>query len=457
MNKTFQDVIQLLKQSGTRSHAHMRFLSQKYSNCKSEVTSMGIIGRYAIESAKQSFRKDRRHLLVKRQMDLEMEDELVEEDENGEESDGSAGDDDSGDESDEASIASFEQMSDDEDLIARNRNASTGARELGENPNKPMTLPEKSRDTDKANAQPVASSANEAVTKDVEVVTIRHENTRSLALRLLDVDLGYSSDEGGHEDCAYFVDGVDATFATSTEDKKIVPVPIDAEKPSHNVKELPTLPAKKNDFESLGQRGKICASVILSSRRPDIEDFDNFPLPSSRQLDAIKAEEAENAKVLADFVEEEEKTPVPLSTTKIEQISSTSNEVIRTWKSAEDAAVTLQISLIDLKELLSGIYSEDIGDEVGGYSWRYAAEDAEVTKIAKAIRENDKGKKAFLEFRDKLYDHEKPFNYKNANRLRDYQVDGVNWLASCWYKNHSCILADEMGLGKVSGKKYFVQ
>ena len=33
-------------------------------------------------------------------------------------------------------------------------------------------------------------------------------------------------------------------------------------------------------------------------------------------------------------------------------------------------------------------------------------------------------------------------------RLRDYQLGGVNWLASCWSKDDSIILADEMGLGK---------
>lgn len=32
--------------------------------------------------------------------------------------------------------------------------------------------------------------------------------------------------------------------------------------------------------------------------------------------------------------------------------------------------------------------------------------------------------------------------------LRDYQLDGLNWLAQSWSKDHSVILADEMGLGK---------
>uniref|UniRef100_G5E7F8 Chromodomain helicase DNA binding protein 1 n=1 Tax=Loxodonta africana TaxID=9785 RepID=G5E7F8_LOXAF len=32
--------------------------------------------------------------------------------------------------------------------------------------------------------------------------------------------------------------------------------------------------------------------------------------------------------------------------------------------------------------------------------------------------------------------------------LRDYQLNGLNWLAHSWCKGNSCILADEMGLGK---------
>lgn len=32
--------------------------------------------------------------------------------------------------------------------------------------------------------------------------------------------------------------------------------------------------------------------------------------------------------------------------------------------------------------------------------------------------------------------------------LRDYQMDGLNWLIHAWCKENSVILADEMGLGK---------
>ncbi|CAH8512129.1 unnamed protein product [Dicrocoelium dendriticum] len=38
--------------------------------------------------------------------------------------------------------------------------------------------------------------------------------------------------------------------------------------------------------------------------------------------------------------------------------------------------------------------------------------------------------------------------YKNDNKLRDYQLEGVNWLTYCWFHHRNCILADEMGLGK---------
>uniref|UniRef100_W5MK45 Chromodomain helicase DNA binding protein 9 n=1 Tax=Lepisosteus oculatus TaxID=7918 RepID=W5MK45_LEPOC len=38
--------------------------------------------------------------------------------------------------------------------------------------------------------------------------------------------------------------------------------------------------------------------------------------------------------------------------------------------------------------------------------------------------------------------------YRNGNRLRDYQLEGVNWLLFNWYNRRNCILADEMGLGK---------
>jgi len=41
-------------------------------------------------------------------------------------------------------------------------------------------------------------------------------------------------------------------------------------------------------------------------------------------------------------------------------------------------------------------------------------------------------------------------SYAEGRRLRDYQVEGVNWLIHNWHEEQGCILADEMGLGKTA-------
>ena len=56
--------------------------------------------------------------------------------------------------------------------------------------------------------------------------------------------------------------------------------------------------------------------------------------------------------------------------------------------------------------------------------------------------------------RPRLEDYKKieksPESFQNGNQLRDYQLEGMNWLAFCWHCHRSCILADEMGLGKTA-------
>ncbi|KAM8793631.1 chromodomain-helicase-DNA-binding protein 8-like [Eudromia elegans] len=47
--------------------------------------------------------------------------------------------------------------------------------------------------------------------------------------------------------------------------------------------------------------------------------------------------------------------------------------------------------------------------------------------------------------------------YKNGNQLREYQLEGVNWLLFNWYNRRNCILADEMGLGKTIQSIAFLQ
>ena len=47
--------------------------------------------------------------------------------------------------------------------------------------------------------------------------------------------------------------------------------------------------------------------------------------------------------------------------------------------------------------------------------------------------------------------------YKNKGRLREYQVDGLNWLIRAWHEGRNCILADEMGLGKTLQTVTFIE
>jgi len=46
--------------------------------------------------------------------------------------------------------------------------------------------------------------------------------------------------------------------------------------------------------------------------------------------------------------------------------------------------------------------------------------------------------------------------YKNGNTLREYQLEGLNWLSFSWFNTRNCILADEMGLGKTIQSLTFV-
>ncbi|KAG0419041.1 Chromodomain-helicase-DNA-binding protein 8, partial [Dictyocoela roeselum] len=47
--------------------------------------------------------------------------------------------------------------------------------------------------------------------------------------------------------------------------------------------------------------------------------------------------------------------------------------------------------------------------------------------------------------------------FLNGNKLRSYQLEGLNWLFNRWYYRQGCIMADEMGLGKTVQSVTLVQ
>ena len=44
--------------------------------------------------------------------------------------------------------------------------------------------------------------------------------------------------------------------------------------------------------------------------------------------------------------------------------------------------------------------------------------------------------------------------YIRDGRLRDYQLEGLNWLIYSWSQDNNCILADEMARTRACGRQY---
>lgn len=440
VNKSFKEVIAMLRESGKNSFAVMRFLEHRFASSMNDTCSTGNQGRYTVEELKKKFTSDRRHLIVHR-IDL-----LSEENEETKKDDDDSADVNS-DEEDNSSEGSFQPDSDDEALDdSRDQKDADPEHEHGKEQNESsqdhvaMNVETNGKDSavaasEKEADEPLRGERMEAV------LTVRPEKTHSLAFRLLNMDVGYSSDEGGDEEQAHFIDGMDDTYSSLHDFGKFMPTKAKTDSA--------TVPVKRNEFSGLGDRSKLVAAVALTSQQPDIEDFDeNFPLPSKKSIKEKEAAAAaaENQAIVSSSPEKQTKR----STVKVEQISVDTGETLNVWANVESAAATLQLSLNDIKRVLRGEYDEDFNDEVGGFRWQYALSGAVVT--AGESKRSKKGKEAWLEFRDKLYDPSEPHIYKNNNRLRDYQVEGVNWLASTFYKKTGCILADEMGLGELNGR-----
>lgn len=58
--------------------------------------------------------------------------------------------------------------------------------------------------------------------------------------------------------------------------------------------------------------------------------------------------------------------------------------------------------------------------------------------------------------RESFIKYEESPVFKGGNKLREYQLEGLNWLLNRWYYRQSCIMADEMGLGKTVQSVTFI-
>jgi superfamily II DNA or RNA helicase len=167
----------------------------------------------------------------------------------------------------------------------------------------------------------------------------------------------------------------------------------------------------------------------------------------------------------------------------IEQLDLVSGEIIKVWDSLTSASRTLNIQISCISCCVTGRQ-----EQAGGYKWRYASypvpEQPDIdtaistpvpTTSSSSVAAGGKsspsagdapnnhtldgnriptesvlggdadGPSEDEHWRSRLPSKSKDFK---GNVLRDYQVEGVRWMLSCWYRQRSCILADEMGLGK---------
>ncbi len=128
---------------------------------------------------------------------------------------------------------------------------------------------------------------------------------------------------------------------------------------------------------------------------------------------------------------------------KVQQVDMASNAVIRLWDSVNAAARVLNIQIEAINKALKGQQ-----EMAGGFRWRWQF--VKVNSMLNGNNEDDDldedNNNKDDSWKAKLY--KKSLEYKNGGTLRDYQVEGLNWLLRCWYGKRSSILADEMGLGK---------
>jgi hypothetical protein len=138
------------------------------------------------------------------------------------------------------------------------------------------------------------------------------------------------------------IDGVDCTFTRANEISTKPSTKVSNEDGEAEIANLKKLPLKKTDFSIIGKQAQLQVAIALTSQEPDIDDFDNYPLPSAKQIAAKKQrleDEAKKAEEEARQLEEQKQKeaaalqeaakPKKKSATKVEQISSLTSEVVR--------------------------------------------------------------------------------------------------------------------------------
>jgi len=283
----------------------------------------------------------------------------------------------------------------------------------------------------------------------------RNGRDRKFVKAFSGADVGDSSDDGDCED-AYFKDNFYdieekiAMAASKGKGDKVDGGDLEGELTDIPImdREIKT-PLDRKEFNELPPLSKVVAGVMISETMANKNDFRSFPVDKRfKELAAQVGTAKGNGKEVDDsnaFAYQADRSK--RGAKKVEQLHKETLQSICVYASIAAASAVVGIPARKINQALSQEYvtgGDGEGDTAGGFKWRYAAPGTEVTKEVAQMG----GRQRNAEFVHKLYDYDNQNKYKGEHTLRDYQVDGLNWLAEKWYKRQSCILADEMGLGK---------
>ena len=211
VTKSFKEIIPMLRESST--FAYVRLVHMECMAGGGFTTSCGALGRYLHDDLSAALRTDRRRLLAKRSLALIR----AEAEKDGESTVSDDAADGLDDDSDSDESVDIEPDSEDEALLNEKSsssddsdNSTDDSRSIGNAPSGNGSDADEIVHSQGVTKESEKTAAEKEITEiieapELESVIYKQESTRHLAYRILGMDVGYSSDEGGDEDVAYYV------------------------------------------------------------------------------------------------------------------------------------------------------------------------------------------------------------------------------------------------------------
>jgi chromodomain-helicase-DNA-binding protein 7 len=211
----------------------------------------------------------------------------------------------------------------------------------------------------------------------------------------------------------------------------------------------------ESEWLAAGHMERLLLAVERCPHKPQSDAWADTGLEPPRDLEKEAAQAAEAVAASSSVMDGEASTSNKelASGQSVAQYDLDTGKVLKVWPSGNTAAKSMGVPLAMLRDAcISGV-------EVAGYRWEPFVSAAEETEGSSSSSSSSGGgssgaggspeKKTKKKERDDgVFQYSDSLTYKGDNKLRDYQLNGLNWLLLCHHYKRSCILADEMGLGK---------